>query len=205
MKPKNDFTLMSKALKGNGGFTLIEVLLVGVIGSVVGILLISILVQNNGLFSTHSAQVAQGVGLNDIISEVSSSIKTASSVAPSYPSTNPTYISSTNTLVLSIPSIDASGNPVDNTLDFLVFTSDNQNQKILRELLFPDLSSSRKSMNKVLATTLSSINFSYSDLNGNPVSPSVASKISYTVNLSTKAGYGTEEASASSQAILRNN
>lgn len=187
------------------GFSLPEVIIVSAIAGVVGILMVGFLVQNNGVYLTQSSKVTQGLSLNDASGNIDNAIKSASSVATEYPVGSPQYTSGTNTLVLELPSIDSQSSIIDNTFDYTVITRDPQKPNVLRKLTFPNASSTRKSENLVLSTTLSQISFMFYDSNGNITSPSTASRVNYTINLSQKAGYGNQTSNLSGQASLKNN
>ncbi len=187
------------------GFSLVEVLLVVTVSSIAGVLLLTIFTQNNGLFIQQSARVAQGLNLNDSVTEISDSIKYAASIVP-ISQGNPQYTTGLETIVLALPSLDAQGNIIDQTFDHLIITKDLQNPKILRKLLQKDASSSRLYINKVMTTRLSKINFYYLDQEGKSVSPSGASKINFVINLKEVTGLNrNEDSSSSSQVNLRNN
>lgn len=174
------------------------------IAVVVGVLLIQILVQNNGLFYQQQAKVSQGLSLNDATSEIGSDIKSSSGVASGYPASSPTTLSSLGSLVLLLPSIDSSGNVISNTYDYLVITQDSKNNQILREITYPDPSSSRPSGNKVLVNNLSLINFYYLDSNGNGVSPASATQVRFVLNVLDNFGNNNKQSSSSAQITLRN-
>ncbi len=187
------------------GFTLVELIVVMAISAVAGTLLITILVQSNGVFFQQNSKISQGVSVNDTIEEIRSATKQAASVASGYPTSSPQYVSNISTLVLGLPSFGSDGNAIENTYDYVVFTKDSQNPVILRKLVFPDIASFRKSENKVLITKLSLINFYYQDKNGTLVSPTSATQISFVINEIEKAGIANQQSSASAQVSLRNN
>lgn len=185
-------------------FTLIELLVVMGIGSVIGIMLISFLVQQNGIFYQQNSKLNQGVSLNNVMSEINDSIRLASGVATSYVNGTTTYSSSTNTLVLSYLSIDQNGDPIENTYDYLIITKDSTTG-LVRKLFFPNNSSFRKSQNKVLLTKASLLSFSYLNKNNLIVSPTAAAKVNVVVNLNDQIGLNkTQSSSASATVSLRN-
>lgn len=189
------------------GFTLIEALIGVTISSIVGVLLISLLTQNNGLLTQQSAKVSQGTSLNDTETQISELIKSSSSVISSYPVISPQYMTGLTTLVLAIPALDSSGAAVDNVSDYVVITKDPSNSKLLRKMIFPDtnLPSTRKSQNQVLLTRLSLLEFTYLDNANQIVSPTSATKIKYVINQQENTGNGEIVTSANAQINLRNN
>jgi prepilin-type N-terminal cleavage/methylation domain-containing protein len=190
--------------QNNSGFTLAELIITVALASIAGALLIGFLVSNNGLFLQQSARINQNIALTNSITKINDLIRSSASVASGYPLVSPSYLSSGTQLVLAVSSIDPNGNVINTTYDYIVITADPAKSNILRELVFPNALSSRKSQNVVLSTTLSLLSFSYFDSNGNSVSPTVASKISFTVKEMQKSGYANEVSSASSQINLRN-
>lgn len=199
--PKKGLNLVRNESRG---FTLIELLVSIGVSVVAGYLLTAILVQNNGIFLKQNATLSQGMNLNDISFLISDSIKQATTVVASSPTT-PSYTSSYNTLVLALPGVDSSGNTIANTSDYLVIAPDNSLPAVLRYQIFPTSPSLRKAANRVLVTNLSSIRFLYLNFIGNQVTPSTATKVNYTINLSEKAGLTAEQASTSGEVSLRNN
>lgn len=189
------------------GLSLAEVLVVVSISAIVGVLLVSFVVQNNNLFISQTAKVSQGLSANQASSQISEAIKQASAVAAVClpPSCSTEYISSLSVLVLTLPAINAAGDVIENIVDYLVISADSSNSRVLRKLVFPNSLSSRKAANQVLATKLLQLKFIYLDSSGNQVSPTSASRVNFTVNLLEKAGFSSEQSSASGQVNLRNN
>ena len=187
------------------GFSLVELVIVIILAGIAGTILVSIFVQNNGVFYTQTAKVNQGLSLNNTSTEIQEVLRAANGIASNNPIGSPQYSTNSTTLVLTLASIDSLGNVIEGKYDYIIITRDAQKAYILKKIVFPDPSSSRKGENLVLATKLSQIEFKYLDNSGNPVSPLSASKVNYIINLSEKASYGTENASASSVINLRNN
>lgn len=164
------------ALARSRGFTLFETLIVVAIFIVVGTLLVSILINNTSLYNSQSSLVTSGLNTNDAVREIENYIRQASSVASGYPEVSPTYVTSSTTLVLKIPSYNASG-VISNTFDYAVITKDTTKNNLLREYVFPDLASERESQNKALTSILQSIGFTYLNKNDNVVVSTSAEKI----------------------------
>lgn len=187
------------------GFSLVEVLIAVTVSGLAGILIVALLVQNNGLFFQQSAKVSQGLRINDAASQVSELIKSSSSVSSTNLIGSPEYSTGSDTLVLALPAFDSSGNLLTNVYDYGIITRDSQNLNLLRKIIFTDSASARKSENRVLATKLVRLTFVYFDDSGNVVSSTSATRINFTINLDEKAGYKTQQSSASGQINLRNN
>lgn len=197
-------TAKYKILHTNSGFTLPELLVTALVSTIAGVLLIAIFVNNNGLFYNQQAKVSQGLGLNNAISEMTTDVRYTSSIASSY-GTNPVYTSSASVLVIKVPSIDGSGNIIENVYDHIVFTKDPENPKLLKKYLFPDALSSRPGENKVLSNDIQSLTFTYLDSSQNPITPTQASNIGITLVGSTQIGLSSQESSTSALINLRNN
>ena len=185
------------------GFTLVEVLIVVGIATVVASLLVVIIANSAGLFYKQSAKVGQGLGVNDALAKFRQTIKEANSIASGYPDSNPIYTTSSTQIVLKIPAIDSLGNVITNVFDYFVF---HQDQDKLKLKIFPDIQSSRKSQDQILATNVKGVLFYYFDSQNPPteVAPSSATKIKMTINLRQKSGADYEEQIATSEASLRN-
>lgn len=185
------------------GFTLLESMMAAGVALVMGVFLVSILVNNTGLFYQESSIVNEGLSLNDVLDKVNSTAKEAISVAASYPSSSPTYFSSANVLILKLPALSING-VITDTYDYAVFYPDTNKPKVLRKKVFPDTSSTRKAEDLILTTILDSITFDYLDKNNNPVSMISASKIKTNLSVLSKTGSVGSKRSSSIITSLRN-
>lgn len=193
-----------KKITGQSGLTLAEILVAVFIASMVGSLLLVIMANSTGLFLKESSKIGQGVGVNDALMLIRQDVKRANSVAASYTHGSTTYTSGANQLVLTLPSIDAGGNIIQNTYDYFVYLKD---QNVLRLKSFPNPLSQRKESDRVLATYVALIFFQYYNSSTPPeeVSPNLAAKIKASLVLNQKAGSSEEQIIATSEANLRNN
>ena len=167
------------------GISMIEVLIATTLTALLGFLLTSLLTSTNNIFVNQSAQVEQGLSSNQATLEVSNLIKTSAGVALQYPATGTAqYVSSENVLVLKLPAFSSTGQVLDSVFDYAVIAKDQANSKILRLWVFVDSQSSRKPQNKVLSTSLKSVQFIYLDTTNQQVSPVQAVRINYIINLS---------------------
>ena len=186
------------------GFSLVEVLIVGLISVLIGGILMSLFVQNNSYLQSETSITSQGLSLNDTLAEIRGSIKDASAVSASYTNGSKVYSSSLYTLVLSLPARDSAGNVIDNTFDYVVITTDESKQNVLRKMVYPDQLSSRKGENMVLNTNLKVIYFNYLDKSGNLVVPTLANSINITLNVKDPYNKKAQESSASTKINLKN-
>lgn len=196
---------MSDLFKSQSGVTLFELVLVMVVSGVVGILLISIFVHNNSLFYNQQVKTSQNLDLNDATTKITKDVKLASAVVSSYTSGQTTFTSSSNTLILKIPSINVGGNTISNVSDYYVITLDNQNPKLLKEIVYPDVQSSRKPSVAILGKEISNLSFYYLDVNNSQVSPTSAVTVNFVINVSTFVNNSNQQSSTSGQVSLRNN
>ncbi|MDO8573983.1 MAG: hypothetical protein Q7R77_04530 [Candidatus Daviesbacteria bacterium] len=164
------------------GITLLEVLVAMGIATIVGVLLVVIITNSAGLFKDQSSKVSVGVNTNDSFSQIRASIKQASAISDQ---------SGSGQLILKVASIDAGGNIIDSTYDDFVFLI---NQKNLHFQIIPNLSSSRKSKDSILAGNVDNINFQYLNFVNPPaeVTPAAATKIRISLNI--KSSIATAEA-----------
>lgn len=183
------------------GFTLVETITTLGIATVVGTLLVIIIVNTGGLFYKQASKVEQGLSVNDALYKVQESIKASSGIAASFTSSSSTFTTGPGQLVLKIPSIDSSGNVITNTFDHFVFFLD---QKKLLFKVFPDAASTRSPKDQIFSTNADTLIFNYFDSQNQEVTPNLAVKVRVTLGLKQKAGAGTEQNIATSEANLRN-
>lgn len=193
-----------QVISDTSGFSLLELIISISVASVIGIILVVILVQNNGVLFQQNAKVSQGLTINNTALQINDSIRSASGVVASNLVGSPTFQTSAQTLVLAIPSLNPQGAVIPNVSDYLIITKDTQKPKILKKIIFVDPQSSRKSENMVLATTLKNLSFEYFNDQNNPVTFNSATKINYVLNLDETSGLLAQESSASGEVNLRN-
>lgn len=177
------------------GLTLIEVLVAMGITTIAGVLLVAIIVNSAGLFSNQSSKVQEGLNINDLLAAIRGSIKQANAVADHFTSGQTTYTTGNTQLVLQVSSVDSSNNIIANTYDYYVYYLD---QKYLHFKIFPDVSSSRKAGDQILANSIDSLKLQYFNSANPPVeiSPISATRVRMSVTLKTT--------TATSEANLRN-
>jgi prepilin-type N-terminal cleavage/methylation domain-containing protein len=185
------------------GFTLVEILIGVAAAGVIGSILVAFLTQNSRIYTHQNTKVNQGMELNTAFAEIEETIKSGGSVVSQYPATGQaTHTTGLNTLVISVPSINAQGAVLQNSYDYVVLYPD---AKILRKKVFPDAASSREQVDTVLSTKLSKLEFKYYDSAGQIISPVQSAKIGFIINVSDSIATETESSSASGQVNLRNN
>lgn len=164
------------------GLSLIEILVAMGIAAIVGVLLVVIITNSAGLFKDQSSKISVGVNTNDSLSQIRASIKQASAISDQ---------SSSGQLILKVLSTDVAGNIIENTYDDFIFMT---TQKNLYFKITPNIASSRKTKDSILAGDVDSINFQYLNFANPPaeVAPTAASKIRISLNI--KASIATAEA-----------
>jgi hypothetical protein len=185
-------------------FTLIEVLILSVVGVLAGGLLVAILVNNTGIVYQQGARVNQGLGLNDALVRIRGLIKQSSAIVSNYPeaSATPLYTTSSGVLILKLNVLDQTGTVITDLFDYAIFFKDSSN---LRFKVFNNPQSSLAPEDLILAKDVDSIIFDYFDSDGLVVSPpTLAKKVKATIVLKSKAGYAFEKNVATSEASLRN-
>lgn len=180
------------------GFTLVEILIASAISLIVGIFLLSILINNNGIFYKQNAIINEGLSLNDALSEIDKNIRQAANIEISYPPDSPFYTTDAHTIILKLPALGTEG-VLNNVYDYVVITKDIDKDNILRKKVFPNPSSIRKAEDLVLTAILDAIDFGYFNKLGEAVNPNLATSVSTT--LSVKSGYGAIDSNRSSTAI----
>lgn len=178
------------------GLSLLEVLVAMGVAVIVGVLLVSIMVNSAGLFYKQSSSLQEGLNINDTLGKVREAVKESKAVVTSYTSGGTTYTSSAAQLVLKLASVDPLGNIIVDVFDHVVFFQD---QNKLRYKSFPDPQSSRKMQDQIFSTSVSNLTFKYFDSQNPPneVAPASASKVRVIVSLN-------EQTVATSEASLRN-
>lgn len=192
-------------MKNTRGLSLVEVLIGITVAAVAGGLIINLLISSNSIFFNQSVKVSQGLSLNQASFEITDLIKSSSGVAAQYPvSGTAQYITDSDTLVIKLPALTASGNVIDSTYDYAVVTVDPQKPKILRMQIFPNASSSRQSVNKVLATSLNNIVFNYLDSGNGSTTPIQAARVGFTIKLLDNSAIQNNESSSSGVVNIKN-
>jgi hypothetical protein len=187
------------------GISLPEILIGVSIAAVAGALIVNLLVSSNVIFFNQGAKIRQGLSLNDAAREITTSIKSSSGVVGQYPpSGTPQFSSGPAALVLKLPSINQSGNVIDQVFDYVVITKDASSPKILRKYIFVDNLSSRNAENKVLATALKESKFEYFNASFTEVAPTEAVRVNFTIDLIESTSVSESESSTTGSVNLKN-
>ncbi len=176
------------------GFTLVELLVVLPIIIVTGFFLAYLVSYEYRVYSTQSAELAIAADARLSLDEIDIYVRQANRVASNYS----TYVTDSQTLVLQLQSVDASGQVVSGAYDYAVFYLSGTT---LKGQIFPDASSSRVAATKTLANNIDTSNFSFTYDNA---SYGLARNVETNLALQQNAGGYARSISVSSSATLRN-
>lgn len=165
----------------SSGVTMVEILVASSSAAVIGGILVLILVQNNNIFVQQTSNVNQEINLSDVSTTLNHELKNANGILSTAVVNAVTYSSSENTIIISLPSIDSNGNNIPNVLDTLIYAKDATNPKLLKKIVSPSASSSRKSSSLLIISNLSDISFDFMDLSGKAVLPDKASRVRFNI------------------------
>ncbi|MFH1178532.1 MAG: type II secretion system protein [bacterium] len=148
-------------------FTLIETMVVVAIGAGMMAVLGVLIYNFNKTFVYQQALIESSGSASAIIREMESLAMPANAVLQTRTFSGSTYTSTSTSIVLEIPSIDSSGNVISNTYDYAVFYSVGANAY---RLLEANVLSKRYSGTKQLSSAVSSLTFSYNNVDYTKVS-----------------------------------
>lgn len=178
------------------GVTLIELLIGLAVFAVLILFLSHFFVSYYDAFNElqSSNEVAKSTGL--FINAVSNAVRQADTIVSSKVVSGTTYTSDATTMVLELPSIDASSHVISGTYDYMVFYL---NGSTIHWLIDANVSSSRKSGSQMIGSNISSLVFTYND-------PSVtsATKVDVAVTAQKEVKGRVFQNSLNQQVYLRN-
>lgn len=181
------------------GFTLIEFLTVFAVLGLVSVLVASLYFAHFKLFSNQNTLVDLSSQNKLILDDVTNQVRESQAVVSACCGGDTT---SGSVLVLRLWPLDGSGEPFQptgNAYDFVVYRQDPQDSTKLIKKVVPDSASTRQAKTSILATTVTSLAFTYDNAD-----PTQASEITIDVE-NTKTTYGkTHTISQSASAVLRN-
>ncbi len=152
---------------GVRGFTLLEVVIVIGMFVVMMILLMNFFLSYNKSYLFDRALVATASSAGVVMNEVVTYTLQADQVLSSHVFSGTSYASGANTLVLELPAVDASGNILSSTYDYVVIYV--ANGTVFRTIS-ADATSSRHSGTKRLSDTIYSLGFTYNAVDFTQVS-----------------------------------
>lgn len=143
-------------------FTLLETVIVIALSAAMMVALSALIYNFNEASAYEEASAASSGSANNLMREIESLVAPADAVVQmhEFEPSGVTYTSSSNVLVLEIPSVDSSGNVIANTYDYAAFYVVGTNAY---RILEANAMSSRISGTKQLSSTVSSLTFSYNN------------------------------------------
>jgi prepilin-type N-terminal cleavage/methylation domain-containing protein len=142
------------------GFTLIETLTVVAISAVAFLALVNLFLTFNSLHGFQQVLMATAGSAGTAMNALEATVPSATHVLSSRSFSGVTYTSATTTLVLELPTIDASGTIITGVNDYAVFFA---SSTTLYRLIRADALSARRTGTTTLSTTLNSISFTYNN------------------------------------------
>lgn len=140
------------------GFTLLEVVITISIFLIMFLALVSFFVSSNSTFNYDKGFVDTASGAEQVMTAVSQNVIQADQVVASHAFSSGTYATGTTTLVLELPSVDASGSTISGSSDYVAVY---QSGTSAYERIEANASSARKTATKLLTDKLSSLSFTY--------------------------------------------
>jgi len=190
----------------NKGFSLIEMIIILGITIIVMATLSTIFVSSWRYYKNQQKFNELQSYNREIIYKIANDIKQADSVIASYSYSGANYVSSENTLILKLPSIDSMQNIISAHFDYYIFCKNPLNPQELSEIIIPDTLSSRIFQNKILSLNLDTLVFSYYDANNSLLTSGFENSYLVKINLILSEIVNAKKVSVdfSSQAKLRN-
>lgn len=178
------------------GFTLIESIIVIFLFALVMLAVTDMYISFNKSYSKQVASINTSLSAAALMDEVQRTTLQANAVVASHVYSGTTYTTSTTTLVLSLPSIDGSGNIVSNKYDYAIFYLAGSTTY---RILDTDASSARAPSSKKLSDVIGSLAYTY-----NNVTPSSSTMITIDATTTSTAEGQTFQKHLTQQVNLRN-
>jgi type II secretory pathway pseudopilin PulG len=142
------------------GFTIAETLVVIGVVALMSIALIGAFAGYSGIVRSQQTEIGVVGSAKAVLSAVDRALLQSSRVLSSHNFSGTTYSSGTSTLVLEMPALDASGNTIPGTYDYVAFYASSTSAY---HIVAPGSGSVRLAGTKRLSETLYSLSFTYSN------------------------------------------
>lgn len=143
------------------GFSYIEVVVIIAIIAMLSIVLMDVFISHGELFNTTMANVDLQMQRARTLERLGSMTRVASSVQFSQTIDGVLYTTSDDTLVLGLPSIDATGAVIDNAFDYAALYLDAVHPNELRLVIGANAASSRTPVTQLLSDKVAGLTFQY--------------------------------------------
>jgi prepilin-type N-terminal cleavage/methylation domain-containing protein len=158
------------------GFTLIEVVIVIAIFAFLMVSLMGLMMWHNKVFMMERAEIAATGSARNVMNNVTKYTAQAYQVAASTVVSGTTYTTDADTVVLQLPTYNASGAIVNATYDYVIFNLSGTN---LYQIISIGAGSNRKAGTKLLSDSIYTVSFTYDN-------PTVTSATKVTIDLTTR-------------------
>ena len=177
-------------------FTLLELLISIAILSIISVIIATIVIRSGFFFEKQTGLAEVGLSNRFVLDEIATQVRAARQVEENFTGNGQNFTTGLSTLILKLPSIDASGSTISGAFDRAVFYLDGA--KIFKKV-YPDAASTRPKTSQILTAATKTVSFSYNNA-------SLASASAVTVSLTTekKSATGTQENTDKIEAVLRN-
>ena len=182
------------------GFTLIELIVGFSIVGITSVLIASIYIAHSRLFSNQSALIDVASQNRQGLDEMTNQIRESLSIADTCGLCTPDTISST-ILILQLWPIDSSNEPFEPSpdYDFIIYKRGSTDTSKLIKKIIPGAGSFRTSSERIIATDISDLQFSYD----NP-DPTQASEVTASLTTTATSDTKTFTNTQATKAVLRN-
>lgn len=187
---------MSRKHVPSFGFTLLEAIVVIAISTVMLIVLVDLYRAYSRMYGYQKAAADTAGSATVIANELQEWVLQSKGILASGIFSGATYTTDSDTLVLSIPSVDSLGNTLTNTYDLVIFYTSGTN---VYRILSPNAASSRVANTKTLTTTLASLSFTY-----NNASIPLANLITTDIRMQSTEGASSAQYQLTQKLYLRN-
>lgn len=150
-------------MKRGRGFTIAEIVVVVGLFALLSVFIVGVYISHNQLFYSQSAEINAVGTARAVMDDLTDNIREAREVATSYIHNLVTYTSDSDTLVLRLPAIDSSGNPIAAAFDYVIYYIDAADATRLRKIVSVNPLSSRRAEEKLLTDYLNSIALTYNN------------------------------------------
>lgn len=186
-------------MKRGRGFTIAEILVVIGLFALLSVFIVGIYFSHDGLYHSQSAEINAVGTARGILDDMTDAVRESAAVASFYVYGGQTYSSDIDTLVLRLPAVDASGNPIPAVYDYAIYYIDSADPTKFRKVLDANPLSSRREEDRLLSDYLDAVSFVY---NNSPVE--TANKVTINLTTSDASRLNTRNITLTQEAFLRN-